>query len=296
MAAAMFAVLLIAGPLLFQMTHATPSDPPAIPAVVERPAMATLAQLDFTPPLWDMPVASSWNQMEFSMFQVAPGATFTTDIPWYTSVDGPLTIVALRGELLVQPGGPALVYRETASSHEPVESAAGESIRLGPNDAIVFSSVATAIGSNPGSEPVQALYSLTGVVHQETTGIGIEPRDITRVDLNYVDHPEPLPGEGASVSIWHLALAPMDTFVYEIDDGLRLTPVYEPLQINDLRVYDGAIDHLSPDLTGRLHYASLARLKSPEPGPHTLVNVGDETVDLYFMVVEPYPDTATPAS
>jgi hypothetical protein len=55
------------------------------------------------------------------------------------------------------------------------------------------------------------------------------------------------------------------------------------------------LDGLSPGFDSHLRYASIAKLQYPEPGPHTLVNVGNETVDLYFMVLEPYPDAATPA-
>jgi hypothetical protein len=53
------------------------------------------------------------------------------------------------------------------------------------------------------------------------------------------------------------------------------------------------LDGLSPGFDSHLRYASIAKLQYPEPGPHTLVNVGNETVDLYFLVLEPYPDAAT---
>lgn len=294
-AAAALAVLLIAGPLVFYLTHETPSDPPAIPAaVVPPPAMETLVQLNFDPPLWDMPSATAWEQIQFSMFLVDPGASFSTDIPWYTSVDGPLMIVPLSGELIVQPGGPAFVYRQGSSA--PVESPAGEPVILGPNDAIAFPSAASATGNNPGSEPVRAIYGIAGVFDDAMTGNIVDAHDVTRVDFSSEAHLM-LPGDGASLSIKHLELAPLDTFVYEpeSESGWKVIPIYIPLQINDLRVYDGAANGISPGVLADARYASQDLLKYPGPGPHTLINIGEETVDLYFLVIEPYPDTATPS-
>ena len=145
------------------------------------------------------------------------------------------------------------------------------------------------------SEPVRALYGLAGVADLCNTGVGrIDPRDITRVDINYIEHIAPLPGDGrisfhpASSSSLHWI--PSCT---RFESDLRFAPVFVPLQINELRIYDGALEGLPPDLGANAAYASLARLESPSPGPHTLINIGDETVDLYFLVVKPYPDTDT---
>ncbi len=293
-AVALLAVLLIAGPLVFALTHSGPSEPPAIPAAfLAPPTMETLIRLDYVPPLEDMPSVSKWEQMEFSMFLVDPGATFSTDIPWYTSVDGPLMIVALDGDLIIQPAGPARVFRNGSDSS--AESPAGTPVLLKPKDAIAFASSATATGSNPGSEPVSALYGLVGVFDAELANNIVDAHDVTRIDINNEAHLL-LPDDGASLSIQHLQLAPLETFAYELGPGWRVLPMYLPLQINDLRVYDGAIDGLSPDILANARYASLQKLKYPEPGPHTLINIGDETVDLYFLIVEPYPKTATPAA
>jgi hypothetical protein len=294
-AAVLLVLLLVAGSLVLYRAPAPPPEQPAIPAAVVSPAaMETLMHFTFASPPWGMPAATGWNHMELSLFTVAPGASFSTDMRWYTGVDGPLVIIPLGGELVVQPNGPALVYRSGANPPAPVESPAGEPVTLGRNDAIVFWSQDTAQATNPGAEPVGVLYGLTGVNQYGASEPVIEPHDVKRVDIIFVDHLSPLPGAGASVSIRHLRLAPMDTFVYEIEPGLRIAPVSVPLQINDLRVYDGVLDGLSPGFDSHLRYASIAKLQYPEPGPHTLVNVGNDTVDLYFMVLEPYPDAATP--
>jgi hypothetical protein len=293
--AAVLALLLIAGPLVFYLAHGTPSEPPAIPAAVVPAEMETVVRFDFTPSLWDMPAASTWDHLELSLFSVAPGASFSTDIPWYTSVEGPLMIAALNGNLGLQPLGPALVYRDGSPSDAPVEQPAGESLTLGPYDAIVLSSAATATGTNTGKEPVLILVGLAGGGGNAALGTLTEPDDLTRVDVNLEEHLSPLPGDGASVSIRHLRLAPLDAFVYDIEPGLRIIPIYVPMQINDLRIYDGALDPFALDLTGRSHYASRAFLLYPDPGPHTLVNISDDTVDLYFLVAEPLPGTSTPA-
>lgn len=300
-AAAVLALLLIAGPLVYYLAHTTPSEPPAIPAAVApAPELETIVQLDFIPPLWDLPPASAWDHLEFGLLTIAPQATFTTpDVPWYGLVDGPLMIVASSGELIIQPASPALVYRHGAPMDEPVELSAGQSVTLEPNDAIVLSSLATAAGSNPGSDPARALYSLAGVVADGTAGSAGDSAgqpDVTTEDLDFSDHDHLVPGDGASISIRHVQLAPMDTFVYEIEPGLRILPVFMPLQIIDLRIYDGALHDLSQTLGKHGAYTTRALLKFPNPGPHTLVNIGDETVDLYFMVLEPYPETATPAA
>ena len=293
-AAAALVILLIVGPLGFSLTHTTPSEPSAIPAaVVLPPEMETLIQMDFEPPLWDMPPGSAWEQMEISMFMVDPGATFSTDIPWYTSVDGPLLIVPVSGNLIIQAAGPAYVHRYGSSA--PVETSAGEPAILGPNDAIVFSSRATAVGNNPGSEPVRAIYAQVGVFDDAMAGDIVEAVDVTQVDINYESHLL-MPSDGASISIEHLALAPLDTFVYEPDPEWKMIPIYIPLQLNDLRMYDGAAEDLSPALIAEADYASLAKLKFPGPGPQTLINIGDETVDLYFLNVRPYGDTAPPSA
>ena len=124
------------------------------------------------------------------------GATFSTDIPWYTSVDGPMLIVALSGDLIVQPAGPARVYRDGAAA---TESPAGTPVILGPNDAIAFSSRATATGGNPGSEPVRALYGIAGVYDDAMANSIVDAHDVIRVDINYETHLI-LPDEGASLA------------------------------------------------------------------------------------------------
>lgn len=294
-AAALLAILLVAGPLVFYVTHKGPSEPPAIPAaVIVPPAMEPLMQMDFAPPLWDLPAATTWNHMEFSMFMVDPGASFSTDIPWYTSVDGPMMIVALSGDLIVRPHGPALVYRAGSDSRAPVESPAEEPVILGPNDTIVYSTADTAAGTNPGSDPVRALYGMAGVFVPGTPMEMLDPPDITRMDSQYGEYFTSLATDGATVSIQHLQLAPLDTFVYELEPDFHVVPVLAPLQINDLRFYEGAFDGLPPDLGAHSSYVSVGRLEYPGPDPLTLINIGDETVDLYFLIVEPYPDTATP--
>ncbi|MEZ4507513.1 MAG: hypothetical protein R2848_17085 [Thermomicrobiales bacterium] len=296
-AVALLAVLLIAGPLVFALTHSGPSEPPAIPAAfLAPPSMEPLMQMDFVPPLWDMPVATTWDHMEFSMFLVDPGASFSTDIPWYTSVDGPMMIVALSDDLIVRPHGPALVFRAGSDSRTPVESPAEEPVILGPNDTIVYSSADTATGTNPGSDPVRALYGISGVFVPGTPLEMLDPPDITRMDTQYGEYFTSLATDGATVSLQHLQLAPLATFVYELEPDFHVVPVLDPLQIIDLRFYEGAFDGLPPDLGAHSSYVSVGRLEYPGPDPLTLVNIGDETVDLYFLIVEPYPKTATPAA
>lgn len=296
-AAAVLVLLLIAGPLVFYLAHETPSEPPAIPAAVAPPpAMETMAQLDFTPSLWDLPAASTWDHMEFGLLTVAPRQTFTpmAAVSWYTAIAGPFMFQVLSGNLIFQPAGPALVYRRGSSAGMPVEYPAGESVTLGPNDAIVISTEAAATGTNPGSSPARILFGLAGM-NTDATAFNTGPQsEVEVVDSDVTDLDNLAPGDGASIAIRHLRLAPLDTFVYEKDPDLHIQLVFVPLQINDLRIYDGALDDLAQTLGQHGAYVTRALLKFPDPGPHTLVNIGDEPVDLYFMVIEPYPGTATP--
>ena len=58
-------------------------------------------------------------------------------------------------------------------------------------------------------------------------------------------------------------------------------------------MYPGAVKTLSPNLPPRPIFLPL-ELRLLGIGAHTLVNLGDKPITLYFFVVEPYPAAGTP--
>lgn len=87
---------------------------------------------------------------------------------------------------------------------------------------------------------------------------------------------------------------PLDSFVFEPDKNWRYVTAFDPSLRPGLRIYNGALDALSPDVVSRSIFES-GQLRFLGPGPHTISNLGDETVDFYFLVVEDAPDADTPA-
>ncbi len=165
MPAAMAVLVLVLITSLGVRYFAVPRSPerPAIPAAtIVEPTMETLVQLDFTPALFGTPAASTWTHMYFNLIQIDPGTSFTTDTDWYTSIDGPLLIQVLSGELTIHPTGPALFSADVQQDQAPEEISPGQSVSLGPDSAIVYSAVDPATGSNSGSEPVMALQVSIG--------------------------------------------------------------------------------------------------------------------------------------
>ncbi len=125
-ALAVLSVMLVVSLLVLYQAVPRQSEPPPIPAaIITKPSIETIAQFEFVPPMWDMPEATAWGRMETAIFSVAPATSFTTDLPFYTSVDGPLLLTVLSGELTVTPAGSAHFYPANQSSKPPVEVSAG---------------------------------------------------------------------------------------------------------------------------------------------------------------------------
>jgi hypothetical protein len=296
-AVAVLAVLMVASLLVLYQSVPRSSEPPPIPAAtLVEPTMETMVQLDVTPSLFGIPEASTWTHMYFNLIQVDPGKSFTTDTEWYTTINGPLLILVLRGELTIQPAGPALFYSDYQRDQTPAEMSPGQSVSLGPDAAIVYSAVDTATGSNPGSEPVLALQVSVGHMSSGSMGsVGTEagPIDIKTLGVQQDWELDAPPTTGASISIQRLQLAPFDSFVFDPDPELMYLCVFDQFQMDDVRMANGAFDGLAPNIdTDRLHLTS--QLTYPDPGPNTIFNFGGETVDFYFLVVKPIPDAATP--
>jgi hypothetical protein len=287
-------VLLIAGFAVLRQAAPGASAPAAIPvASVAKPVLQTMVQFDFRPPLWGMPEATTWTHMDFSIVEIDPGTSFDTDAGWYTSTDGPFLIVVLSGALDIAPNGPAIVY-PADHTQQPQPIAPGTSASLGPNDAIAFSVIDAATGTNPGTEPLVALFALAGSEDFSVPGAFSMPIVINHPDFQYVDGMPVLPTAGATVSIQRVELQPYDSFVFDPATFSHYLPALDSSHTQGLQMAYGAVDEWSPELeTIPVHSSS--NLMYPELGPHTLFALGDEPVELYFFVVEPYPASATPA-
>jgi hypothetical protein len=244
--------------------------------------------------MWGISDATAWTHLEIGQFSVAPATSFTTDVPFYTGVDGPLSLTVLSGEIIVTPAGPAFFYPAHQSEQPPVEVLAGQHVSVGPNETIVYYAVETANGSNPGIEQALILYSLVGAIWDHSIpGATVPPRDVSFSTFEYYDPIPSVPTKGAAVTLQRLELAPFDTFVFEPNADLRYVPFVDRNQTRGLRIADGAFEGLVPESGSRAIYGAI-QLRNLEPGPHTISNLGDKTVSIYFVVVEPAPVTGTP--
>jgi len=288
------ATLLVVGLAVLLRAAPGASAPAAIPAaVIPKPELQPMVQFEFLPPMWGMPEATTWTHMDFSIVEIAPGKSFDTGIGWYTSTDGPFLIVVLSGELDIDPNGPAIVYpADHTQQAQPIGS--GISVSLGPNDAIAFSVVDAATGTNPGTEPLVALFALAGSEDFSVPGAFSSPRDVTHPDFQYIDGMPVLPTAGATVSIQRVELHPYDSFVFDPAAIPHYLPALDPFHAQGLQMALGVVDGLSPALE-TIPVISSSNLMYPVLGPHTLFALGDDPVDLYFFFVEPYPASATPA-
>lgn len=294
-ALAVVAVLMVVGLLVLYQVVPNTSEPPPIPAaVIDRPEIEPITQFEFAPPIWELSEATAWNHMEIGMFSVAPATSFTTDIPWYTSGDGPLLLTVLSGELTVTPVGSALLYTANQSSHAPEEVSAGKSVAIGPNDTLAFSAKETAIGNNSGSQPALVLYALVGAMEHHNWS-SIRPADVSFMFDEYINPMSSVPTEGAVLKLQRLELAPFDTFVFEQGSAPRYVLLIHPVSTTNLRIVEGVLEGLAPDSGTRGIYGG-AQLRYFKPGTYTIFNVGDETVSFYFLVIEPLPAEGTPAA
>jgi hypothetical protein len=287
-AAAVLSVMLVVSLLVLYQAVPGQSEPLPIPAaIIAKPSIVPITQFEFVPPMWGMSDATAWTHIEIGEFSVAPATSFTTDLPFYTGVDGPLSLTVLSGELIVTPAGPAFLYPAHQSEQPPVEVLAGQSVSIGPNDTIVYYAMDTAIGSNPGIEPALILYSLVGAIWDHSLpGATVPPTDVSFSTFEYDDPIPAVPTEGAALTLQRLELAPFDTFVFEPNADLRYLPFIDPNQTRGLHIAAGAFGGLVPESGSRDLYNAV-QLRDLKPGPHTIFNLGDKTVSIYFLVVEP---------
>ncbi|HET9660666.1 MAG TPA: hypothetical protein VFP05_10085 [Thermomicrobiales bacterium] len=293
-ALAVLAIMMVASLLVIYQSVPKTSEAPPIPAaVIAKPSIQSIARFEFSPLIWDMPDATTWDHMELGLFNVAPATSFTTDVPWYTSVDGPLSLTVLSGTLTVTPAGPALFYPANQSGQPPVEVRDGESVSIGQNETIIYSATDGATGRNPGTVSALTLYGTVGPV--DNAVLATVPNDVSFVTFETAEPIASLPNKVATMTLQRLELAPFDTFVFEPDADLRYLPFFDPAQTGELRMVEGAIDGLVPEL-GAQRIRDPFELRYLTPGPHTIFNPGDKTVDIYFLVVEPLSDGGTPAA
>jgi hypothetical protein len=229
--------------------------------------------------------------MEACFMELDPGKSFSTNVGWYTDVDGPLLITVFSGEVAITPNGPALFYTSDPSQ-QPQDVQPGETRLLGPNDTIVYSSADGATGENRGSEPMLGLYGLVGVADPTVPGAFSEPMDVKLSSIRGDETLQPLPASGASVSIQRLELLSFDSYVFDPSEDLRYFLTFDWTRTEELRMAAGAIDEWSPGLDADRVY-STTDLSYLTPGPHTLFNLGEKPIYLYLITIEPYPPGAS---
>lgn len=290
-ALALLALLLVTRALVFPRTP----EQPAIPAaVLPKPAWEPVVQFDFTAPPWGMADPTTWKHMEACFMELDPGKSFSTDVGWYTDVDGPLLITVFSGEVAITPNGPALFYTSDPSQ-QPQDVLPGETKLLGPNDTIVYSSADGATGENRGSKPMLGLYGLVGVADPTVPGAFSQPMDVNLSSIRGDETLQPLPESGASVSIQRLELLPFDSFVFDPKEGSRYFLTFDWPHTDGLRMAAGAIDAWSPDLDVDWIISS-TDLTNLAPGPNTFFDLGEKPISLYIITIDPYPPGAsTPA-
>jgi hypothetical protein len=125
------------------------------------------------------------------------------------------------------------------------------------------------------------------------TAPGIDGYDHGETDLysfTYNGYPlAAMPTDSAEVSVHRLQLLPFDSFVFDPAADFIYFVTFDPATASGLRVYDGAVTAFDP-ASGHAAW----KVQELGPGPHTLYNLGDDPIDVYFMVLEPAPDPATP--
>ena len=230
-ALAVLSVMLLVSVLVLSQVVPGPSEPPPIPAaVIAKPSIESIAQFEFVPPMWGMPDAAAWRYMEIGMFSIAPATSFTTDLPFYTSVDGPSVTHGV--ERRISPSrrsDPPSSIPLTASASPPEEVPAGVTVSIGPNDALVYSAEETATGSNSGSESALVVYGLGGIGGRNASWLGIcALQTFPSLCLKFAN-PISVPTKGATVMLQRLELAPFDTFVFEPGADLRYLSIDRPL-------------------------------------------------------------------
>jgi hypothetical protein len=291
-ALAVMGLLLLTG--LVVLTRVAPgiSEPPPIPAaLIHEPVIEPVLQFDFEPGMLAVPGASAWSDMQVSIQKLDPGKPFTTDVGFYLSGDGPLVVLVLNGKLELTPGGPAYLYRAGSDPAHPEQTDAGHTLTLGPQDAIVYSTQDGANGVNNGDTQMVAFVGqVSGPTGAE---LGIDGYDHGETDLysfTYNGYPLPaLPSDSAVISVHRLQLLPFDSFTFDPAADFRYLVTFDPATASGLRVYDGAVTAFDPT-SGHAAW----KLQDLGPGPHTLYNLGEDPIDIYFLVLEP--SSATPIS
>ncbi len=291
-AMAVLLLLLIAGFAVLLRAAPGNSEPPAIPAASSHePFIESVVQFAFEPGMLAVPGATTWTDMLVSIQKLDPGKPFTTNVGFYLGNDGPLIIMVLNGELELTPGGPAYLCRAGSDPKHPQRVEAGRTLTLGPQDAIVYSTQDGADGVNNGDTQMVAFV---GQVSGPTgAALGIDGYDHGETDLysfTYNGYPLPAPrSDSAVISVRRLRLLPFDMFVFDPAEDFIFQTTFDPATAAGLRIYDGVVS--SFDLASG--HASW-KLQDLGPGPHTLINLGETPIDLYFLVLEPSPTPATP--
>jgi hypothetical protein len=133
-----------------------------------------------------------------------------------------------------------------------------------------------------------------GKLDKMLPGNSVIPKDVTFIAHEYDKALVPtIPTVGATLTLQRLQLAPFDTFVFDPDPDLRYLPFIDPADSKTLRIEEGALDGIFPNPGAQSIYAGY-QLRYLKHRPHTIFNLGDQTVEFFFLVAEPSPDVATP--
>jgi hypothetical protein len=288
-AAALIVFVLVCVLFLDQGTPPRSEPLPAIPVAQSyEPVLSAMFESDATSTAIGGAEPATWTDLSASVQKVEPSASFTISQPWYTYSDGPLMLMVLDGALDIRVAGPALFYA-AGTTDPPRTVQPGEQLHLAPDDAVVYSNQDGASGSNPGENWLVAFVGTAGRNDDSVTGSVLFPAHVDVASLHHTTASPNLTGNGTTIVLDRLRLAPLDTYVFDPDPAWRYLVTFDPAKTRSLRVFDGVLGSFDPS-GGHASW----KLQALGEGPHTLANLGEEPIDLYFMVVEEDSDAGSP--
>jgi hypothetical protein len=289
--AAILAIVLGGLAVTFVSDRAEPEGAGPVPAIIDSreqleqalnpPQLEALLDITIDSAALGGPSATSWEQLDFSLTHLEPGAEFSTEHPYYSCCPSLIVLQVMQGSAEFTTEGSASIYR--MGSRDAEAAASGKVYELAPGDAVIFSTSSEATVRNTGAEELQMLNG-RAIEFGEIRNFGLKPEGFRDSTYLWCKSLEPLQTDVIDFRFERVLLYPDATITVESRPNERLIGWYPETMAIPARFVNGDESAISQDDSG-LQLGSQFTIHNYSAGLYTIFNVDDEPITLHFLHV-----------
>ncbi|CAN5846512.1 hypothetical protein BH24CHL4_BH24CHL4_13190 [soil metagenome] len=294
--AAILAIVLGGLAVTFVSSRPEPESSNPVPAIIDSrdeleqalnpPSIETLLDITVNPSDFGAPPSTTWEQLDFSLTYLEPGAEYSTDHPFFSCCPSFIVLQVMQGAAEFTAGGPATVYRLGAEGPEP--TLAGGIYELARGDSVAFSTSSQATIRNLSQDELQLLNG-RAVDFAAVRTTGLPPEGYRKEPLFKSPTIDPLQTDVVDFRFERVLMNPGSLFTVESRSNERLFGWYPEQFASPARFLPGDESVFNTGEMGEFLGAQFAVHDFPE-GPYTIFNVDDEPITLHFLhVIESAP-------